>query len=1115
MLRTNWLSWLKNLSASQKSTDRRRRPASLGGIRDWLLEERCLLSATLTPNSNLNVTDQTKIYVAGANNGDPYTLTNVGSGAGKVIYLSGPSNNPKYPDANFSVSNKLVTFTNNSSNKQTIYPFLYSPNAEAKYDPADQANDEYRLYIGYQQNGKSILGLPYGQSITIAVPLVFWNGGRADVATDGPNLIPKSNQPGVPNPFQFTYTASTYITAQGVTSSTDNGILLYYKANTVGAPVNPSPASQGQLTEWTIRDKTTLTAVDAFDAKHPELGRIPASELTTLINYDVSYVDDMLAPVAMTATKVPIPIQYIQGQSSATQNGNTTTITLPTKPQDYATLTQLLTQTYPFTKYAWQVLYNVTKPTIELGTITGFSNGKITVQWTQGGSVSKLPAGANSFVFYTNAVTQDYGWTGANNDIAAMQKVMKAFTTNNPNGQNVNGLGQYFATTNNPGGLGWPQYYNPNSNSLLKIPSGASILINSPLTDQRSPYAQNFYSLTSSGAFRIQYGANITSSTQNLKPGVTADFNVVFSPDFTPADLLAMKNANVKWNIFFNAQPFGTVQSIDTTRGTITVLMNNTIKYNASGYSADFRAPVSDPYVTKMTNLWYSWAQYYVNQFSGPKSVTINAKVSAQTFPVNEPTDTRILTLDKANWAKFGTAGPQPGMLLQGVQFNGQNITILKIDPTNNQIYLSAPVPPSTTSFTFLAPQAIMYSNDPGLQTNLINPNGFKNDPKFGNLTSFAYSFAQTVYEMMNVYSTTSKTQLQATKLPNLSMAVVYEAIGGNVGFLPTAAFSNISADARDLGKSVLRGVPDFTTYTTIPKTDADWKPGSWYPPPSTHIDNQNYNVFNLDPFVWFVHQQLGLSGYGFSFDDDAADIGAGGASTLTVTYASGASTLPITKQWYPSTPWGNVTAMATISPAGSNPKYPGKSILTIQPQDVKAFWQVFADDKANSLVGAYVLSTASTGKPGYIPPGTNLFFNLNSNQLQFVLSGPATPTTTPISVTFTGYPPPKALLSSPPPAGSPPPHKRTASSNSSSSSTPSTGQEIVSLVEDEVKLVIDQVLVMLDTALGITPSSSLESSIAALQNAINANPLDQTLLGQLLVQFVELEVLTFVEGLL
>ena len=106
------------------------------------------------------------------------------------------------------------------------------------------------------------------------------------------------------NPYEFRYTASTYITTQGVSSSTDNGILMYYKANTPDAPNDPSPAAPGQLTEWTIRDQAFLTMVNPYDHSIGN-GTIPASELTTLVNYDVSYVDDMTAPVAMNATERP------------------------------------------------------------------------------------------------------------------------------------------------------------------------------------------------------------------------------------------------------------------------------------------------------------------------------------------------------------------------------------------------------------------------------------------------------------------------------------------------------------------------------------------------------------------------------------------------------------------------------------------------------------------------------------------------------------------------------------------------------------------------------------------------------------------------------------------
>ena len=64
---------------------------------------------------------------------------------------------------------------------------------------------------------------------------------------------------------------------------------------------------------------------------HPANGLIANSELTNLVNYDVSYVDDMTSPVAMYAKSVPVPISYIQN-GTATANGGTTTITLPTNP---------------------------------------------------------------------------------------------------------------------------------------------------------------------------------------------------------------------------------------------------------------------------------------------------------------------------------------------------------------------------------------------------------------------------------------------------------------------------------------------------------------------------------------------------------------------------------------------------------------------------------------------------------------------------------------------------------------------------------------------------------------------------------------------------------------
>ena len=137
----------------------------------------------------------------------------------------------------------------------------------------------------------------------------------------------------------------------------------------------------------------------------------------------MSYVDDMTAPVAMSAMSVPVPIQYIQNGTAITQGG-TTTIQLST-PAD--ALLQLLTTNYPYGTDQWQVKYNVNATTIiDVGTITNVSDGTVTV--VNSGPVSGLPTSPASYVFYTNSVTQDYGWTGANNDIVQMQNAMLDFT---------------------------------------------------------------------------------------------------------------------------------------------------------------------------------------------------------------------------------------------------------------------------------------------------------------------------------------------------------------------------------------------------------------------------------------------------------------------------------------------------------------------------------------------------------------------------------------------------------------------------------------------------------------------------------------------------------------
>jgi hypothetical protein len=65
----------------------------------------------------------------------------------------------------------------------------------------------------------------------------------------------------------------------------------------------------------------------------------------------------------------------------------------------------------------------------------------------------------------------------------------------------------------------------------------------------------------------------------------------------------------------------------------------------------------------------------------------------------------------------------------------------------------------------------------------------------------------------------------------------------------------------------------------------------------------------------------------------------------------------------------------------------------------------------------------------------------------------------------------------------------------------------------DDVLLVIDQTVALADGADGIVPNTALESAIAALQNALNSNPLDHSLLGQELLTLIQVEILSLMKG--
>src|SRR5262245_50479243 len=113
---------------------------------------------------------------------------------------------------------------------------------------------------------------------------------------------------------------------------------------------------------------------------------------------------------------------------------------------------------------------------------------------------------------------------------------------------------------------------------------------------------------------------------------------------------------------------------------------------------------------------------------------------------------------------------------------------------------------------------------------------------------------------------------------PNAWNPLLTNIMGGNLGknYLPHAN-EGIVKILTDMSKSALRGVPDYTNSLYS-------DPAQWYPDPSFETGTQQFNVFNLNPFVWFIHEKLGLSGYAFALDDDVGNVGAGGATHVDIT---------------------------------------------------------------------------------------------------------------------------------------------------------------------------------------------------------------------------------------
>jgi hypothetical protein len=720
---------------------------------------------------------------------------------------------------------KTLRITNNTA--QTVYPILRDPNSNTLqgnagvglYDPYDPPNMEYRGYIGYEQGGKYYFGLKTGESILVSVPLVFWNGARIGIGTDGRYLTPT----GLPNP--LTYAPNGHRSIANAETSNDtipNGVVMWYRAGIAQAP---NDDIEDQLAEWTIRDRGYLV--------NPQIttrtgGKIPDNQLVTLINYDVSNVDNLYLPLAIEANDV-----WVVPQGSGTG---------PTPNRS---------------------------------------------GWTPGSDPDV------------------YGWTGAVNTVDFLQTKIWAFTADNNQL-----LGQYF------GGKGWPFYNMTNDpNAPLKIPSGANVFAQSPLKGTPSSYGNgqwqnNKYMLSSGGTEPISAAIGWAGGTPDQPGSTTLHLNLA-EPDkiafLKPGYLVTgiPPTPPPKTPPLPNPIQDGTtlVQVIDPAAGTVE--LSKPLVHPSADCAYQFTRPVDDYASEAMIKLWYSWAQYYLAHWkdqtpsapTAPTAILGSIEAMTATLAFNEPHPELVKGM--------AVTGPGLDDAQTEVGVHQGDAVILAIASDKRSVILNqVPATGSTNAtFTFMRPQSLLWTptaqGDPGYP--LIGDQFvFSSEP----LWHDPYTFSQQVYLIM-----ASMNQIGQPNNDSVSK-FLQDLVGANMGYIFTDVAKKtddaqmVIAMIRDMIKSVLRGVTDFTKYPDT--VDDQGNHLVWYPDPTESHGGQPFNVFNLDPFVQFVHVNLGFSGYGFSVDDDTADVGAGGATQLqiSVTEAGG---LQNTNPWTIQAPYGPV----------------------------------------------------------------------------------------------------------------------------------------------------------------------------------------------------------------
>jgi hypothetical protein len=991
----------------RRAGDRRRDPAARGLLADCRLEDRCLLAATAS----------SPLYA--------FPAPTVSS-LSQVMY-----------NGVTGTYTKTITITNNDPTKY-LYAFLEGSNTRqavgqyagmAAFDPYDPSKQEYRGYVGFSQGGTDYAGLPPLTSITITVPLAFWDSGRILFSTDGADQFQTygTTASGAPAgaPFYFQY-ANTQFTFFGTIDPSDPTHLKFtpvynnFDANGNPLPDNSTPVSTGLFfngeTLSVVVGTTTYTAtVNSSDPSELTLSGPVNGGITTPTAFTFTLVP---SPPGSPQVLAPTTARYIQGGFPLTTNRSSPTTTNNGVVMWYHAFYAVSPNNdapFQLTEFTFRGTFYDSSP--NAGTYFEDLIGSDVYPGVIGDSADydlsfvdtiNLPVAleATNASVGNTGVQEPFGWVGSNQSIEQFQAALTAFASPNSAGANTNFLGQYF------GGQGYRSYV-PVDPGDVKLPAGQNLFLASPLAPS-SGTADVFYYKTFSSGPPIQeplYALTTNPAGQSTPlPASLAIGGVPDTPPFAPTsgpnlalNTLTLANQYILDQIIANnykTQNYvvtykdasgktvvaGTIVGMYTYQGQIAgVELNQNAPVDPKGNNVYTISSANFDYAAgTIAGLWYSWAKYYaMHETSNPPPDGAPGTIAA---------GSNVLTLNAA------TSGLVPGMAVTATAAGlPPGAVILSVGTDNKTITLS--VAPTVTltgvTFKFAAPSLSAIAGFDSTQTPLVNLN-FSNVSADEQAT--ALDFAQTVYVCMSAWSTSVQSTPGAA--PGW-IQLLTNVIGGNLNtvFLPNANV-NVVNTLTDMSKSALRGVPDFTSplYSD---------PAQWYPDPSLATGGLAYNAFNLDPYVWFVHDKLGLTAYGFALDDDIGNVNAGGATNIAFA-VGGLTGLPN------QDPYTNVSQFGVVQATASNTTKLSSQLSGLtgpNPVGSGVFAQIQAYDYDHATPGTLI------NGPGVAPGTTVQFTNLTPNLTGSTidLSNPLSASTTSPSYSFFGTLVFRATLPGPP----------------------------------------------------------------------------------------------------